>query len=74
MLLLHMAKNDDIVQVYHTVCEIQLTQRILHKVLKSHWGIAQPKRHAGELIEFEVSHHKGHALLQLRSHFYLPKA
>ena len=63
MLLLHAVKNDDIIQVYHTVCEIQLTQHILHKVLKSHWGIAQPKQHVGELIESEVTHCEGCVLL-----------
>ena len=63
MLLLCAAKNDDIIQVYHTLHEIQLTQRILHKALKSHWGVAQPKWHAGELIESEVTHHKCCVLL-----------
>ena len=74
VLLLHAAKNDDIIQVYHTVREIQLTQHILHKVLKGCWGVAQPERHAGELIESEATHRKGRVLLQLRSHLCTSKA
>ena len=74
MLLLSAAKDDDVIQVNHTVCEIQLAQCILHKTLKSHRGVIQPQRHVGELIESEVTHHKGCVLLQLRSHLDLPEA
>ena len=63
MLLLTAVKNDDIIQVNHAVHEIQLTQCILHKMLKSCQGISQPKQHVGELIESEVTHHKGCVLL-----------
>ena len=66
MLLLHAAKDDDIIQVNHAVHEIQLTQGILHET--------QPKQHAGELIEPKVTHREGHVLLQLWSHLDLPEA
>ena len=47
VLLLHVAKDDNIIQVDNTVREIQLTQGILHETLKSHGGITQPKQHVG---------------------------
>ena len=59
VLLLSAAKDDDIIQVNHAVHEIQLFQRVLHKMLKSHRHVTQPKWHAGDLIESEVTHHKG---------------
>ena len=68
------AKDDDVIQVNHAVHEIQFAQGILHEALKSHWGITQPKWHVGELIESEVTHHKGCVLLQLSSHLDLPEA
>ena len=74
VLLLHVTKDDNIIQVDHAVCEIQLTQGILHEMLKSHGGITQPKRHAGELIEPEVAHCEGCVLLQLRHHLDLLEA
>ena len=63
VLLFHAAKDDDIIQVNHAVCEIQLTQGILHEMLKSHGGITQPEQHVGELIEPKVTHHEGCVLL-----------
>ena len=63
MLLLSAAKNDDIIQLNHTVHEIQFTQCILHKMLKSHWDVTQPEWHVGELEESKVTHCKGHVLL-----------
>ena len=74
MLLLGAAKNDDIIQVNHAVCEIQFSQCILHKMLKSCQGITRPEWHVGELIESEVTHRKGHVLLRLRTHLDLPEA
>ena len=63
MLLLCVAKDDNIIQVNHTVCEIQLTQGILHEVLKSHGVITQPEGHTGELIEPMVTQREGCVLL-----------
>ena len=63
MILLHAAKDDNVVQVNHAVCEVQLTQGILHEVLKCHWHVTQPKWYVGELIEPEVTHHEGCVLL-----------
>ena len=74
MLLLHAAKDDDIDQVNHAVCEVQLTQGILHEALKSHGHITQPKQHAGELTEPEVTHREGCVLLRLGGHLDLPEA
>ena len=50
-------------RIDHAVCEIQLTQGILHEMLKGHGGITQPKRHAGELVEPKVTHCEGCVLL-----------
>ena len=55
VLLLCVAKDDNIIQVDPTVREIQLAQGILHEMLKGHGGITQPKRHADELVEPEVT-------------------
>ena len=74
VLLLHAAKDDNIIQVNHAVCEIQLTQGILHEMLKSHGGITQPKWHAGELVEPEVTHCEGCVLLRLLCNLDLPEA
>ena len=74
MLLLCAAKDDDIIQVNHTVREIQLAQCVLHETLKGCGGITQPKRHVGELVEPEVTHCKGRVLLRLRCHLDLPEA
>ena len=63
MLLLSAAKDDNIIQVNHAVHEIQLTQGILHEMLKSLRGVTQPKWHVGELVEPEVTHLEGHVLL-----------
>ena len=63
MLLLCVAKDDNIIQVNHTVCEIQLTQGILHETLKSHGVITQPEEHTGELIEPMVTRREGCVLL-----------
>ena len=63
VLLLHAAKDDDIIQVNHAVREVQLPQGVLHEMLESRWDITQPKWHAGELIEPEVTHCEGCVLL-----------
>ena len=74
MLLLHVAKDDDIIQVNYAVHEIQLTQGILHEMLKGQWGITLPQWHTGELIEPEATHCEGHVLPSLWSHLDLPEA
>ena len=74
MFLLCAAKDDNIIQVDHAVHEIQLTQGILHEMLKGCRSITQPKWHAGELIEPKVTHHEGCVLLQLWCHLDLPEA
>ena len=74
VLLLHVAKDDNIIQVNHTVREIQLTQGILHEKLKGHRCITQPKWHAGELVKPKVTHRESRVLLQLWSHLDLPEA
>ena len=63
MLLLRVAKDDDIVQVNHAIREVQLPQGVLHEMLESHWHIKQPERHVGKLVEPEVTHHEGRILL-----------
>ena len=74
MLLLCVAKDDDIIQVNHAVREVQLAQGILHEMLKSCWGISQSEWHVGELIEPKVTQHEGCVLLQLKSYLDLPEA
>ena len=74
VLLLHAAKDNNIIQVNHAVHEIQLAQGILHEMLKSCQGVTQPKWHAGELVEPEVTHREGCVLLRLLRHLDLPEA
>ena len=63
MLLLCPAEDDDIIEVDHTVGEVQLPQGILHKVLKGRQGITQPKGNMSELIKPLDPHCEGSILL-----------
>ena len=63
VLLLHVTKDDDIIQVNHTVHEVYLPQGVLHEMLESHWHITQPEWHVGKLVEPKLTHHEGHVLL-----------
>ena len=51
MLLSHLQKYDQIIQIDQAVDEIQLTHTILHKSLESSWGITKSKRHSIALKE-----------------------
>ena len=63
MLLFHVTKDNDIVQVNHAIHEVQLPQGVLHEILESCRRITQPKWHVGKLIEPEVTHCEGRVLL-----------
>ena len=63
-----------ILQIDDAIDQIQLTQGVLHEVLKSCQHIAEPKRHMSNLIKPQVSHHEGSILLRLGHHLYLPKS
>ena len=73
MLLPHVAKDYDIVQVNHTVCEVQLPQGVLHEMLECCGCITQLKWHAGKLVEPKVTHCEGSVLLQFQGHLNLPE-
>ena len=51
MLLSHLQKYDQIIQIDQAVDEIQLTHTILHKSLESSQGITKSKRHSITLEE-----------------------
>ena len=74
MLLLHVAKDYDVVQVNHTVHEVQLPQGVMHEMQEHPGHITQPERHVGKLIEPEVTHREGRVLLQFQGHLNLPEA
>ena len=74
MLLLCATKDYDIIQVNHTVCEVQLPQGVLHEMLEHRRCITQPKQHVGKLIEPKVTHREGRVLLQFQGHLNLPEA
>ena len=74
MLLLCVAKDYDIVQVNHTVHEVQLPQGVLHEMLECCGCITQPKWHVGKLVEPKVTHREGHVLLRFWGHLNLPEA
>ena len=74
VLFLHAAEDYDIVQVDHTICEVQLTQGVLHEMLECCQCITQPERHMGKLIAPKVPHREGHVLLRSWGHLDLPKA
>ena len=44
-------ENDYVIEVDEAVCQIQLTEAVLHQPLKHGWCIAQTKRHAVALKE-----------------------
>ena len=74
VLLLCATKDYDIIQVNHTVHEVQLPQGVLHEMLECRGCIAQPEWHAGKLVEPKVTHREGRVLLQTRGHLNLPEA
>ena len=47
--LLGTAEHYYVMETDDTVHEVQLPQCILHKMLKSCWGIAEAKRHVGNM-------------------------
>ena len=51
MLLSHLQKYNQIIQIDQAVYEIQLTHTILHKSLESSQGITKSKRHSITLKE-----------------------
>ena len=51
VLLGHLCKHDQIIQIDQAVDEIQLTHTILHKSLESSWCITKSKRHSITLKE-----------------------
>ena len=63
MLLLGAAKDDDVIQVDHTVHEVQLPQGVLHETLECCQHITQSEWHADKLVEPEVTYCEGHVLL-----------
>ena len=63
MLLLCVTKDYDVIQVDHTICEVQLPQGVLHEMLEHRGCIVRPERHAGKLIEPKVTHREGCVLL-----------
>ena len=52
MLLCSMQEDDYVVQIDKAIYQIQLSQAILHQLLKSSWSVAQPEGHA---VTFERS-------------------
>ena len=73
MLLLHVAKDYDVIQVNHTVHEVQLPQGVLHEMLEHRRCITQPERHVGKLIKPKVTHCESHVLQQFQGHLNLPE-
>ena len=69
-----MRPDYDVIQVNHTICEVQLPQGVLHEMLEHRGCIAQPKWHVGKLVEPEVTYREGCVLLQTRGHLNLPEA
>ena len=51
VLLSHLQKHDQIIQIDQAVDEIQLKHTILHKSLESSWGITKSKRNSITLEE-----------------------
>ena len=74
MLLLHVAKDYYIIQLNHTIHEVQLSQGVLHEMLEHCRHITQAEQHAGKLVEPEVTHCEGCVLLRFQGHLNLPEA
>ena len=73
VLLFCATKDYDIIQVDDTINEVQLSQGVLHEMLECRRCIAQPKQHAGKLIEPKVPHHEGSVLLRFWGHLICQK-
>ena len=58
-MLLHAAKDDNVIQVNNAVCEVQLPQGVLHEMLERHRCITQSEQHVGKFVEPEVTHCEG---------------
>ena len=74
VLLICATKDYDVIQVDHTICEVQLPQGVLHETLECHGCIAQPEWHVGKLVESKVTHCESCVLLQTWGHLNLPEA
>ena len=64
---------DDVVQVDDTMCQVELSQIILHHLLKCCWCIAQSKWHLFILMKPEVANGECCILFQLQAHLDLPE-
>ena len=50
------APEDDHIQVDEAICQIELSQCILHQMLEHHRHVTQSKGHPGKFIETKVAH------------------
>ena len=71
---LFVTEHYHIIQIDDAVGQVQLSQGVLHEVLKSQWSIAEPKEHMSKLVKPPISHCEGGILLGLGCHLYLPKS
>ena len=55
MLFLHTPKDNDIVQIDDAICQVELSQCILHKVLEGSGHVTESERHLGKFIEAQIT-------------------
>ena len=73
VLLLHVPKDNNIIEVDDAISQIQFTKSVLHQPLEGGRCITQPKRHPGEFIEPQIAHGKGRVRLRSWRNLHLPK-
>ena len=75
MLFLCMPKDDLIIQIDDTICQVELFQCILYQVLEGCRHVTEFKRHLGKFMEAQVTNCECSVLLQLLwGHVDLPES
>ena len=74
MFLLCTTKHYHIILIDDAICQVQLSQGVVHEALKSCGGVAEPKGQTIKLIKFQISHLEDGMLLGLWHYPDLPKS
>ena len=60
-----MPEDNYIIQIDDAICQVELSECILHQMLEGHMCVIESKRHPGKFIEAQVTNHECGVLLQL---------
>ena len=73
VILFSLGENDDIIQINKGICQVQLSQTVLHLLQEGSWSIAQSLQNPEEFKDSHISNGKGSILSGFLCHFYLPE-